>query len=177
MKKRLLCILVLCPLLLCTGCHGGDPAPADVLAALTEAEIGLPAGQIYLSSASQEDAAFLPPDLISALYGEGELPWQLSQIKDYGLFLSTAQHPCEFAVFRTYAHSDTDDVAAMCHARLDALRVHYKDSQYAAQNAAHTAAQYAHYLQQARVVVIDNYVLLLISADAEHALRAAKGVI
>lgn len=169
MKKRLLCILVLCPLLLCTGCQRGDPAPADVLAALTEAEIGLPAGQIYLSSASQEDAAFLPPDLISALYGEGELPWQLSQIKDYGFFLSTAQHPCEFAVFRTYAHSDTDDVAAMCHARLDALRVHYKDSQY--------AAQYAHYLQQARVVVIGNYVLLLISADAEHALRAAKGVI
>ena len=53
----------------------------------------------------------------------------------------------------------------MCHVRLDALRIHYKDTEYAA------------YIQNARVVVSGNYVLLLISSDTEHALRIAKGEI
>ena len=94
------------------------------------------------------------------------LRWgQLSLVEDYGIFLSTAQHPCEFAVFCTYARSDTDDVAAMCCARLDDLRIHYKDTPYAA------------YLASARVVVSGKYVLLLISSDPDHALRAAERVL
>ena len=129
------------------------------------AEIGLPAGQVYLASAPKESEAYLAPDLMAALYGEGELPWQLSLLEDYGLFLSTAQHPCEFAVFRVRARSDTDDVAAMCLSRLDALRIHYKNTQYAS------------YTQNARVVVIGKYVLLLISSDPDHALRAAQRVL
>ena len=129
------------------------------------AEIGLPAGQVYLASAPKESEAYLAPDLMAALYGEGELPWQLSLLEDYGLFLSTAQHPCEFAVFRVRARSDTDDVAAMCLSRLDALCIHYKDTQYAS------------YTQNARVVVIGKYVLLLISSDPDHALRAAQRVL
>jgi hypothetical protein len=118
-----------------------------------------------LSAAPEDDASYLSPDLVAVLYGEGELPWQLSLLEDYGLFLSTAQHPCEFAVFRCYARSDTDDVAAMCLSRLDTLRIHYKNTQYAS------------YTQNARVVVIGKYVLLLISSDPEHALGAAKRVL
>ncbi len=168
--RKIIGYLVCLPLVfsLCS-CAKQNVTVEQILLALTEAEIGLPAGQIYLSSASEEQATYLSPDLIAALYGQGEPPWQLSLIEDYGLFLSTAQHPCEFAVFRCYAHSDTDEVAAMCHVRLDALRIHYKDTQY--------ATQYAYYVQNARVVVIGNYVLLLISSDPEHAFRAAKGVI
>ena len=120
---------------------------------------------MYLSSAAEESQAYLSPDLMAALYGEGELPWQLSLVEDYGIFLSTAQHPCEFAVFRTYARSDTDELAALCCARLDDLRVHYKDTPYAA------------YVQDARVVVMGKYVLLLISSDPTHALRAAERVL
>lgn len=163
-RKFLLLFLSASVLLLCS-CARTDATPAQVLSALIDAEISLPAGQVYLSSAPEDDAAYLSPDLMAALYGEGELPWQLSLVEDYGLFLSTAQHPCEFAVFRARARSDTDDVAAMCHVRLDALRIHYKNTSYAA------------YTQNARVVVSGNYVLLLISSDTEHALRAAKGVI
>ena len=80
-------------------------------------------------------------------------------------------------MFRTYARSDTDEVAAMCHARLDTLRVHYKDTQAAMQSAAQYAEPYAHYVRDARVVVIGKYVLLIVSSDADHALRTAKGVI
>ena len=165
MYKKMLSLLLIFPLMLLTSCARADASSAQVLDALIDAEIGLPAGQIYLSAALEDDASYLSPDLVAALYGEGELPWQLSLLEDYGLFLSTAQHPCEFAVFRCYAHSDTDDVAAMCLARLDTLRTHYKDTQYAS------------YTQNARVVVIGKYVLLLISSDTEHALRAAKGEI
>ena len=163
-KKILLLFLTASMLLLCA-CDKEHATAAQVLSALIDAEIGLPAGQIYLSAAPEDDASYLSPDLVAALYGEGELPWQLSLLEDYGLFLSTAQHPCEFAVFRVRARSDTDDVAAMCLARLDTLRIHYKNTQYAS------------YTQNARVVVIGKYVLLLISSDPEHALRAAKGVI
>ena len=163
-KKILLLFLTASMLLLCS-CAKEHANAAQVLSALIDAEIGLPAGQIYLSAASEDDASYLSPDLMAALYGEGELPWQLSLLEDYGLFLSTAQHPCEFAVFRVRARSDTDDVAAMCLTRLDTLRIHYRDTQYAS------------YTPNARVVVIGKYVLLLISSDTEHALRAAERVI
>ncbi len=164
MKTWVYTVLLTLTVLLCS-CARADASSAQVLSALIDAEIGLPAGQIYLSAASEDDASYLSPDLVAALYGEGELPWQLSLLEDYGLFLSTAQHPCEFAVFRVRARSDTDDVAAMCLSRLDALRIHYKDTAYAA------------YLQNARVVVSGNYVLLLISSDTAHALGAAKRVL
>ena len=165
MRKLRAPLLILSILLLLCACAKEQATAALVLDALVDAEIGLPAGQIYLSAASEDDASYLSPDLVAALYGEGEPPWQLSLLEDYGLFLSTAQHPCEFAVFRVRARSDTDDVAAMCLSRLDTLRMHYKDTAYAA------------YLQNARVVVCGKYVLVLISSDPEHALRAAKGVI
>ena len=165
MRKLRVLLLVLSILLLLCSCAKEQATAAQVLDALVKAEIGLPAGQIYLSAAPEDDASYLSPDLVAALYGEGELPWQLSLLEDYGLFLSTAQHPCEFAVFRVRARSDTDDVAAMCLSRLDALRIHYKDTQYAS------------YTQNARVVVIGKYVLLLISSDTEHALRAAQRVL
>ena len=164
MDKRFYVCLLILPLLLCA-CARTDAAPEQILSALLDAEVSLPAGQVYLASAPKESDAYLAPDLMAALYGEGEPPWQLSLVEDYGIFLSTAQHPCEFAVFRTYARSDTDDLAALCCARLDALRIHYKDTPYAA------------YLQEARVVVIGKYVLLLISSDPDHALRAAQRVL
>ena len=165
MRKLRVLLLALSILLLLCACAKEQATAAQVLDALVKAEIGLPAGQIYLSAAPEDDASYLSPDLVAALYGEGELPWQLSLLEDYGLFLSTAQHPCEFAVFRVRARSDTDDVAAMCLSRLDALRIHYKNTQYAS------------YTQNARVVVIGKYVLLLISSDPDHAQRAAQRVL
>ena len=165
MRQLRVPLLTLSILLLFVGCTRAHASSAQVLDALLEAEIGLPAGQIYLSAASEDDASYLSPELMAALYGEGEPPWQLSLLENYGFYLSTAQHPCEFAVFRCYARSDTDEIAAMCLSRLDALRIHYKNTQYAS------------YTQNARVVVIGKYVLLLISSDTAHALRAAKGVI
>ena len=165
MKKRGLALLILCCLLLSVGCAPSSPAPEQVLCALTDAEIGLPAGQLYLSRAEAHEATYLSNDMLSTLYGNGELPWQLSLVEDYGIFLSTAQHPCEFAAFLCYSRSDTDLVAAMCHERLDLLRVHYKNTQYAS------------YTQGARVAVVGRYVLLIVSSDAENALRAARRVL
>ena len=148
------------------GCAPSSPAPEQVLCALTDAEIGLPTGQLYLSRAEAHEATYLSDGMISTLYGNGELPWQLSLVEDYGIFLSSAQHPCEFAAFLCYSRSDTDLVATMCHARLDALRAHYKGTDYDAS-----------YTQNARVAVIGRYVLLIVSSDAEHALRAARRVL
>ena len=162
MSRRALAWALIFALILLSGCGGREVSVKSVLLALTEAEVGLPAGQAYLASAQEDEVCYLPPDLTAALYGQGEPPGQLALVEDYGMWLSSAQHPCEFAVFRCYARSDTDVVAAMCTSRLDDLRAHYKDSQYAS------------YLQNAQVVVIGKYVLLLISADAQHALDTAR---
>lgn len=162
MKKRLLALLMLSILFLSACSREQTVCPEQVLTSLTEAEIGLPAGQIYLSGADQTQESYLPPEVMAALYGQGEPPWQLSLIKDYGIFLSTVQHPCEFAAFLCYSHSDTDDVAAMCQARLDALYIHYKDTSYET------------YTQNARVAIIGKYVLLIVSSDSEHALDTAR---
>ncbi len=169
MKKRGLANLILCCLLCCILCFAGCarqlPSPDRVLCALTDAEIGLPPGQTYLASAQAHETAYLSDDMFSTLYGKGELPWQLSLVEDYGIFLSTAQHPCEFAAFLCYSRSDTDLVAAMCQERLDLLRAHYNGTQYAS------------YTQGARVAVVGRYVLLLVSSDADHALDAARRVL
>jgi len=165
MKKTGLALVMLCCLMLSVGCAQKSPAPEQVLTALVEAEIGLPPGQVYLANAEAHEATYLSDDMISDLYGNGELPWQLSLVEDYGIFLSSAQHPCEFAAFLCYSRSDTDLVATMCHARLDALRAHYKGTDYAS------------YTQNACVAVIGRYVLLIVSSDAEHALRAARRVL
>lgn len=164
MKKRLISFLLLI-FLLPVGCAQKHPSAEQILCALTQNEIGLPAGQIYLASAPPDQAAYLSPELISAMYAGGELPWQLSLCEDYGIFLSSAQHPCEFAVFLCYSRSDTDLLSAMCHARLDALRAHYKGTAY------------AHYTDSALVVVVGRYVLLLVSCDPENALKVARQVI
>ncbi len=164
MKKRLICFLLLI-LLFPTGCTQSNATPEQILRALTRAEIGLPAGKLYLASAAQDEEAYLSPELISAMYAGGELPWQLSLCEDYGIFVSSAQHPCEFAVFLCYSRSDTDLLSAMCQVRLDALRAHYKDTAY------------AHYTDSARVAVVGRYVLLLVSSDPEHALKVARQVI
>lgn len=158
-------MLILCCLLLSVGCAPDSPAPEQVLAALVEAEIGLPAGQVYLASAEAHEVSYLSDGMICDLYGNGELPWQLSLVQDYGIFLSSAQHPCEFAAFLCYSRSDTDQVATMCHARLDALRAHYNGTDFAS------------YTQNARVAVVGRYVLLMVSSDAENALRAARRVL
>ena len=163
-KRNFSLFLIFC-LFSLSACAKDSPAPEQVLTALVEAEIGLPPGNMYLSHAEAHEDSYLSDDMICDLYGNGELPWQLSLVQDYGIFLSSAQHPCEFAVFVCYSRSDTDQVATMCHARLDALRAHYKGTDYAS------------YTQNARVAVIGRYVLLLISSDAEHALRAARRVL
>ena len=163
--KRLLLFWLALSLLSCTGCAQRQATASQVLDALVRAEIGLPAGQSYLSAAPEDDPAYLPPALMSTLYGQGEPPWQLALIEDYGIWLSTAGHPCEFAVFFCYARSDTDEVAAMCRARLDDLCAFYQNTQYAA------------YLQNAKVAISGKCVLLLISSDPEHALRTATGAI
>ncbi len=165
MSRCTLAWMLILSLLLLSGCGSREVSAEEVLWALTEAEIGLPAGQFYLSAASEDSEKYLPTELMAALYGQGEPPWQLALIEDYGIWLSSAQHPCEFAVFKCYARSDTDLVAAMCTARLGDLRAHYKDSQYAS------------YLQNAQVAIIGKYVLLLISADAQHALNTARRTI
>ena len=165
MIKRIFAWALMLCLLCLGGCGRQQVSVESMLLALTDAEIGLPAGQVYLAYAPEESDEYLAPDLMAALYGQGEPPWQLALVEDYGMWLSSAQHPCEFAVFLCYARSDTDVVAAMCTSRLDDLRAHYKDSQYAS------------YLQNAQVVVIGKYVLLLISADAQHALNTARRAI
>ena len=68
MRKLRVLLLVLSILLLLCACAKEQATAAQVLDALVAAEIGLRAGQIYLSAVPEDDASYLSPDLVAALY-------------------------------------------------------------------------------------------------------------
>ena len=120
MKKLISGMLLLC-LLSLVSC--AEPRPVRALLEEYMAEQPLPAGFCYDSQADEGEAAYLSKSLLISLYG-ADAPALLSRTAEsYALYLSAFPTPCEIAVFRLYARSDTDAVLSLCLSRLDQLRV------------------------------------------------------
>ena len=118
--KRLFCVcLLLLTCLLLGGCDS-DATPATVLQAVTEAEKPLPAGRLYLLSAPSEDPRHPSEGLLSATFGNGKLPPEMSEVEDAAFYLSVTA-PCELAVFLCKSTDGADAVAKMCLRRADLL--------------------------------------------------------
>ena len=137
----------------------------EVIAAMTEKEIGLPVGSYYSSSVPEGDDEYLSASLISSLFGNGSLPKISEDWLDCALFLSLGESPCEFAVILCSSRDAAEDTAALFHSRLAAVRI------------TKTAPQYAQMIENASVTITGNYAILIISTDPENALRAAKKAI
>ena len=156
-------ILLLFPLSSCAA--SSTPDCREILTAMTDAEIGLPAGKTYSLRAKKGDDEYLSEHLLNSLYGDGERPVMADGWIDIAIFLSLSDHPCEFAVFLCDSKDTATDTARMlCH-HIDVIRT------------ANEGLQFSHYLDNATVTIIKNYVLMIISSDSENILKVASKII
>ena len=84
---------------------------------------------------------------------------------DIALFLPTSAHPCEFAVILCNSDDTATDTARLLCRRLDSIRTLKQNCEYSA------------LLEGARVTVIRNYALLIISSDAENAVKTVTRIV
>ncbi len=177
--------LLLLPTLLLTGltsCHGRDtppPSAATVLVAMQTAMLEsaqtLPDGASYTRSAASTDPAYLTDTLLSALYGEAARGVAMAPndaadtatapVNDAAIFLSTAPHPCELAVFRCSDARGTATAAKLCRARLEVIRHAWAESAWTSVT------------EQAVVAVEGSYVLLVVAEDPARVLDGARAAI
>ena len=169
-KKRLfraaisLCLALSFILSLCSCLYSDEMIPCvDIVNALTELEIGLPAGKVYSLSENKEN--HLTESLISSLYGNGALPAIAREWLDCALFVSTLPHPCEFAVVYCADRNAAEDTARLFAARLNSLKSLKPDDNY------------GNMLDNARIAICGNFVLMIVSSDSENALKIAKKII
>ena len=137
----------------------------EVLTVMCESVESLPAGRVYRKDAEEGEAAYLPPSLCAALYGEATPPPEMELIEDYAIYLSSFTTPFELAVFRCYAGSDTDKVAKMCLHRLQHLSEFFREGDG------------ADVVDAASVVVMGRYVVFVVSEESERILSVVWGAI
>ena len=170
----------------------------DVLNALTEAEIGLPAGKIYSASAGEGEEGYISDSLLNSLFG-GDMNTLIDGWLDYAFFLPSGNHPCEFIVILCDTPTTAKDTARLLSRRLNTLRTANKASgnsidsttatnaakkattdtasKATADNANKLTVDTAAYLENAAVMISRNYVLLIISSDTATLKKKAFGII
>ena len=163
----LFCIIILLfsSLFSCSTAQNIHAPCRDIVAAMTEAEIGLPAGRYYSMSAPEGEDEYLSPSLIASLLGSGSIPSVTADWLDCALFLSLKDSPCEFAVILCSNRDAAEDTAALFHSRLVAIKI------------TKTAPEYSQMIENASVTITGNYAILIISTDPSSALKAAKKAI
>lgn len=160
----LLCI-IFCFFALPSCAKRENPPCRDILSAIMETEIDVPAGKIYNLRAPRGNDEYLEERVINSLFGDGSSPPMRQGWLDLALFLPTSAHPCELAVFLCDTPDTATDTARLLCRRLDTIR------------SAKANTEYSQMLSLATVTIIDNYVLLTISRDPALAIRTARSMI
>lgn len=159
----LLCILVITSLLSCS--QKASIGTESILLCMLESEHDLPSGRIYTSGAAEGEDGFTPASLLSALYGDGEIPPESEEWIEYAIFLSSTACPCEFAVFLCESPQACSDTSKMLCRRLDTL------------SSGHKNGDYSRYIDNAAVTVSKNYCILSVSSDTQNAKERALSLI
>jgi hypothetical protein len=131
-----------------------------VLEAMMQAELSLPAGKIYHMKTDGKKNEHLSKALICALLPGDSMLGVTEDWLDCAVFLPSSDHPCEFFVVLCQNRDAAEDTALLLGARLATIKRAKEDR--------------GGMLESAKVVIYGNYVLLIISADSENALRSAK---
>lgn len=146
----------------CSNKKNSPTSCRDVIYALTSCEVGLPAGSIYCLTAEYGSDEYLTDSLISSLLGNGKMPEICESWVDAAFFLSLKDHPCEFAVVRCENRDAALDTAKLLSAHLASSKLLKGPSDY---------------FDKAKVTVIGNYALLIVSSDPDKALKIAKSLL
>lgn len=167
MKRKIL-IVIICITLLCAGCLSScsrqSPSAKNILSRLLETEIDLPSGQVYLSTSSEGNESYVSDSLLCALYGGGSMPNEYDDWLDFAIFLSSS-HPCEFAVFLCDSPQSALDTSKTLCTRLTTLKNFWSGSEYSS------------YTENAEVVILENFCILIISSDTTAAKKTLKALI
>ena len=124
---RMVLAVLLCALCF-VGCSSAARSAKEILDEELAASGALPAGETYYFAVGKNDTRPLSDGLFFDLFGhEGEVC--LPMIEEYAVYLSSSE-PCEIAVLRCYAGSDTDEVARMCLARSERMRAVLRHTAY-----------------------------------------------
>ena len=146
-----------------TSCDKLEPPTCRaVLDEMLNSEVGLPAGRIYSLRAERGHDEFLSESTINSLYGDGGVPPMREGWLDVALFMPLSSHPCELAVFLCDSSDTAKDTARLLCRRLDVIRVAKGDKKHLS------------LIDNAKIAVVGNYVLFIISSDSENCLKNAK---
>ena len=158
MKIFLSAFLVFC-LLFLYSCGEHQVGAGDILSKMLEGESQLPFGNVYLMSADEGDVEYLSERVKGVLYGDSAAKEVFPLIKDYAIYISSFEVPCEIAVFLCYSSSDADAVVKMCLGRADSIKTYMS----------HTAE-----LDKISVKVMEKgrFVSMYVGSSAESAERA-----
>lgn len=145
MKKTtvILTILVIGAILLC-GCKRSDIAAADYIGAVMKKYEKIPAGRFY---DAENFSKFMAHSLYGSENSDEGYPEEFGLIDDFCVWLcSDSEAPCEFAVFRTRAASDTTVIAKMIFRRLDRLKKFWRETPYSGSVDEATVSVEGHYV-------------------------------
>lgn len=159
-----------------SGCTQPTLPPTDALVILEHmlsTQKNVPDGQCRYMQANCGSKEFLSTNLISGLYGETSRQWFNQQgnamIDDVAIYISNQQHPFEIAVFRCKNQVDISggrgSVLGVCQNRLSFVQKAWQNTEFES------------YTRQGKVTFYGQYVLVVISDDADTAINAAKKAI
>ena len=139
------------------------PRTEQIISALCENEINLPAGNIYSSDFDTDSKNYLNDTLLSAYFGEPNIDKYKSDWISYSIFIHSGVHACEFAAIYCSTPESIIDTAKLLLSRLDSIKKQ-------------AAAEFSLYTDEAQVITRGNYVMLIISSDTQSALKSLKKV-
>jgi hypothetical protein len=199
MKKFLsaaisLCLALFIVLGLCSCGYSNEIVPCEnIVKAITDSEIGLPAGKIYSASAGEGESGYIPDSLLNSLFGGGGKISLFDSWIDYSFFMPSLAHPCEIVVILCDTPENAKDTARLLCRRLNTIKSVKGDKDSAtpyssapqkktAPNNANGSPStvlpdYSAYLDGAEVTISRNYVLLIISSDTAAAKKTALALI
>lgn len=165
----------------------------EIVRAIAENEVGLPAGKIYSASAGEGEDDYIPDSLLNSLFGGGGKISLFDSWIDYSFFMPSSAHPCEIVVILCDSPENAKDTARLLCRRLNSIRTIKGDKDsatpYSSEPQKKTAPNnadgspptvlpdYSAYLDGAEVTISRNYVLLIISSDTAAAKKCALTLI
>ena len=157
----LLCIAVV---LLLSACGYRSSRVEEGMMRFLEAEENLPAGKLYVFQTEPwMENENKQNHFATVLYGGGEYPPALEKVYEGAVYLSYL-HPYEIAVFCCKTREATEDIAKLCLSRLESLKGFWKDSDERA------------IVQNGTVKIVNRYVFLIVSEDAQQDFSALKHI-
>ena len=143
----------------------------EIVRAIAENEVGIPAGKIYSASAGEGEDDYIPDSLVNSLFGEGGRLALFDGWVDCAFFMPSSSHPCEIVAILCDTPETAKDTARLLCRRLNTIR----NVKGGSQNI--NTTDLAVYLDSAEVTISRNYVLLIISSDTAAAKKCALAMI